>query len=619
VRFKHAILFALLVALVAICLSPFFVGSGVRFWIWWKARQEKLTVKIDNIDTPFLRPVILRGVRVTSAPGSAFRIDLSATQARVSLNFKRILLRTRGRPLRNLSVTGLRAEIHRHESGAVFPEETWQTWQKLLPDTINIDRADLRIENGPVVILLRGAALSVSDIEAGRFNADEFTIASPLVRQTFSRLHGATRWQENHLTLAGLSLTRGLDLQSVIVDLSHLGKQRLGLEFDLDAFGGKLRGDISNEWRSHHSNWTIAASAAEISLGQTAQAIGFASRVGGLLHAGKFTFRGDLRDPMQATASLWTELTAPAWLDREADVIMIGAALYNRQIDLQQLYVKQRTNQLTLSGEASFPAKPIDWLNLDFRGNISASVKNLDDFAALFGATRGDFAGEVAINGTLDARDRKVGGHVSANGNALTIFKTSVDELNATLNLKSTDLDLEELNLRRGEDSLRAKCKIDIGQRRNASGEIEFSVKKLSDYIAKSIFAGSVNGRFNFEGRAATSESLQLTDGTTTISLTTAVDISDWQHVHATLTPLSPIVDLSAPNASDCIDHVQIIPAPKSKQPATPIQKLELLGDLAAGIRNLKVATPSGEKEYRVLCDGGGNRALLIGTTPEKR
>jgi len=95
-------------------------------------------------------------------------------------------------------------------------------------------------------------------------------------------------------------------------------------------------------------------SGSDISLAQTSEALGFTDKVGGLLHACKFTFRGDPRDPLQAAASLWTELTGLSWRDRAAEVIMLGASLYNRQIDIQQLYVKQSKNQLTLNGQAAF-------------------------------------------------------------------------------------------------------------------------------------------------------------------------------------------------------------------------------------------------------------------------
>ena len=116
------------------------------------------------------------------------------------------------------------------------------------------------------------------------------------------------------------------------------------------------------------------------------QALGFTDQIHGLLHACKFTFRGNFHDPKHATASLWTELTRLSWHRRAADVIMIGASFYNQQVQLQQLYVKQSANQLSASGEAVFPAGNFDWFNPNFSGNISASINDLGAFANLFGA-----------------------------------------------------------------------------------------------------------------------------------------------------------------------------------------------------------------------------------------
>jgi hypothetical protein len=221
--------------------------------------------------------------------------------------------------------------------------------------------------------------------------------------------------------------------------LSHLGEQRIGLEFDADAFGGKIRAKISHQWRSERSNWKLAGSASDISLAQTSEALGFTDRVDGLLHACNFTFRGNLADPGRATASLWTELTGLSWRNRTAEAIMFGAALYNRQVQLQQLYIKQKTNQLTLSGEASFPSNSSDWLSPDFRGDISAAINQLGDFVGLFGANPGDFAGKIAAEGTMNARDRKIGGHLTRRRSA-DPFKTAIDKLSAKLNLRATEL-----------------------------------------------------------------------------------------------------------------------------------------------------------------------------------
>src|SRR5438046_3878262 len=172
-------------------------------------------------------------------------------------------------------------------------------------------------------------------------------VASPWFRQTFSHLRGATNWECNRLTLAGLSLTRGLDIQSITADVSRIGKRRVGLEFDVDAFGGKLRASISHEWRSPHSNWKIAGSATDISLAQTSEAIGFTDRVDGLLHACNFTFRGNPRDSAGATASLWIELTELTWRGRTAEAIMCGARLNTRQSQHARLDENQERSYMT--------------------------------------------------------------------------------------------------------------------------------------------------------------------------------------------------------------------------------------------------------------------------------
>ena len=483
------VLFVLLAALLAIWFTPFAVSNGLRLWVWWKARQEGLIVKIDKIDAPILRPVVLRGLHITSASENAFRIDLTATQASLDLNLKRILLRDRGHALRNLSIQQLRGDLRRnHPAGRAITQRGWATLHKLLPQNLSVTSSDVRVEDGPTVILLRNGFLSASETEAGRFSTTEIMVASPWFRQTFSQLRGATGWQGNRLTLAGLTLTRGLDIQSITADLSRIGKQRIGLEFDVDAFGGKLRASISHEWRSPHSNWKIAGSATDISLAQTSEAIGFTDRVDGLLHACNFTFRGNSRESARATASLWTEVTGLTWRNRTAEAIMFGAALYNRQIQLQQLYLKQKTNQLTLSGEASFRSNSSDWLSPDFRGDISASINNLGDFASLFGADPGDFGGEIAIEGAMNARDRKIGGQLTASGTSLRVFKTSVDALSAKLNLKATELELEQLELKRKSDVLHVQGKIDLSHGHSYSGTLNATIGNLAEYL--SIFRG---------------------------------------------------------------------------------------------------------------------------------
>ena len=613
-RLLLATLLSVLALLFAIWLTPSAVSNGLRLWIWWRAGQQGLTVKIDKIDAPFLRPVVLRGFHMVSAHDAPFHIEVSAVRATVGLNLKAIVMHMGGRAIRALSTEGLRLEIHRSKpAGISLTKSGWATLQKLLPGNLDFGRFDLRVEDGPAVILLRSVSLSASEIDAGRFSADEATIASPWFRQTFSHLRGATKWEDNRLTLAGLSLTRGLDLPSVTTDLSRVDKQNVGVDFDVEVFGGKIRASISNEWRSHVSNWNLMGSAADISLAQTAEAIGFTDRVGGLLHACNFTFRGDPRDVTHATASLWAEITGLSWRNRAAEVIMLGAALYNRQVELEQLYVKQRKNQLTLRGEASFPTNSSDWLKPDFRGDISASISNLGDFAGLFGANPGDFAGEIAIEGTINARERKIGGHLAATGSALTLFKAPIDLLTARINVKSTELEIEELKLERGKDFLNAQGKIDMSHEHGSRGTLALSVQNLSDYAPNPLLSSSLGLRLIFQGRTASIDSLQLHDGPIEIAFNGTIDFTDLQNVGITLVPSQALFDLSWLSAVDCVNALQFFPAGNAAEPLSAIEKIDLHGDARSGHWSVALKKDAGPGEEDAICVAPAGRSIKIG------
>src|SRR5215472_14667939 len=479
------ILVVVIVALAAVLLAPIAVSNGVRLWVWWFARKEGFVATIDRVDAPFLRPIVVGQIRLKSIRDDAFRVDVTLIDARVILNLKHILLHLSGRDIRSISVREFRAELHRTNPNLrTLSERGWATLHRLLPETLSIAKLETRVENGPSLILLRNASLFASETEPGRFSASELMIASPWVHQTFSQLRGATHWEGNRLTLAGLTLTHGLDLQSATVDLSRLANQRVGLQFDIDAFGGKLRGNISHEWHSQYSNWKIAGGIADLSLAQISDALGFADRVNGLLHAGNFTFRGNLAEPDRTTASLWCELTGLTWRERTAEAIMLGAALYNRKIALQQLYIRQKSNQFTLSGEAALPANSSEWLRPDFRGNISASINQLGEFLALFGANPADFAGKINIQGSMDTHGHNFGGLLGIEGASLTFFSHDIDSFNAKVNLRPSELEIERFDLTRKNDSLSGQGRIDLSPEHNYSGTLDAWTDDLRDYIS---------------------------------------------------------------------------------------------------------------------------------------
>src|SRR5437870_6723357 len=176
-------------------------------------------------------------------------------------------------------------------------------------------------------------------------------------------------------------------------------------------------------------------------------------------------------------------MNALTWHNRAAAVIKLATIFNNRQIQLQQLYIKQRKNELTMSGQGAIPSKSTDWLNPDFRGQILGKISDLGQFAELFGARPRDFAGAIAIEETLNARERKLGGFLTATGSSLSLFKRQIEKLTAKINLKPDALELEQFEVVRKKDFVRAQGKLDISHEHDFFGSIEANVGDAAEYF----------------------------------------------------------------------------------------------------------------------------------------
>src|SRR5713101_6290843 len=96
-RLLIASLLAVLIGLFVFWISPMGVAGGVRAWFWWQARRQGLKIEIGKISAPLLRPVVIQGLRITSAGNAPCQIDLQAGQAIVDLQLARIMTGASGR------------------------------------------------------------------------------------------------------------------------------------------------------------------------------------------------------------------------------------------------------------------------------------------------------------------------------------------------------------------------------------------------------------------------------------------------------------------------------------------------------------------------------------------
>ena len=485
-RVKRSLLILAAVLLVAtvlaVCFAPFLVAGGLRWWAQRAARREGLELEIGNIEAPLLRPVVVHDLRFRTNPGAPFQIECVVPRLEAALNLAAIFTHAH-RPIRSLNLGGLTLNIRRNSSNPASTQRApWPLLENLQADAFQFSGVQLHIENDIATVDVRDGVLSGSELEAGLLAAREIAVAAPWFRKTFTQIRGATSWQEGRLAVGAVGLMPGLDVDTITIDLRQIGDSRVGMEVNLDAFGGKVRARISSDDRGGRRTWDLAGNGSGISLAQMSDALEWENRASGSLHASKFTFRGELADLRNAAATLWAEVSGLTWRDRTADTVMIGASLYNREIQLEQLYLKQRNNQLTLSGEFSWPERWSLATVPPFRGDVSASINDLGELARLFGRDPSQFAGTLTARGSIDTRAGKFGGELSASGNSLVLFRSPIESLDLKIALAESRLEVTQFELHQKDDFLRAEGSIGLTGDHGYTATAKCSVGELGNY-----------------------------------------------------------------------------------------------------------------------------------------
>ena len=178
---------------------------------------------------------------MTSARPCTFAIDIAIPRATFALNLRSLFFHSNARILHQAWIDALRCDIRRNPQQTADCNLDWRFLHRLLADDVRMSNIEFRFTNGATVLALHGATFSASEIESGRFAAKQVVVATPLFKKSFADLRGATKWENDRLTVGALSFARGLDIETITADFSRLEKKRIGIELNLDAFGEGAR------------------------------------------------------------------------------------------------------------------------------------------------------------------------------------------------------------------------------------------------------------------------------------------------------------------------------------------------------------------------------------------
>lgn len=492
--------FLVLCGLTALC-SPFVIARSLRAWLSWVGAHEGVQVEIGQVEAPFLHPVTLVRLVIKPAKEKPRAVDLQAERITLDLNFRGWLFTNHARFVHAIAVEQLRGSIQQGNQRGTEKLD-WRNLARLLPDEFRFTDTDLDVSTAATAFRFRGLNFNGSEVEAGKFFAREIFVTSPILRKTFADLRGSTSWGSDRLTVAGVALVPGLDLEALTIDLASLTKRRLGLDLQLDTFGGVLRASFQGRAEEKKFAIDLAGSANNISLSQISRAAGFLEPVTGSVRASKFTFRGNPGEFLDATASVWIEVSDFAWRARRGDHLVFGATYYDRRLQVEQLYVQQNRNELTVNGELVWPKKRRTWATLPFRGQITAAIPDANSFAQLFGAAAGDFSGALSARGELDLLDPSAHGRLVFKGEGVRFRQVLLDSLGGTIELQGEEAALHDLEIRHANDFLRGHGTISLEAPHRYAARLTGAIDDLGDYaplLPEAWRKGEIGGGVTFD------------------------------------------------------------------------------------------------------------------------
>jgi len=118
---------------LAVCFSPLLVAGGLRLWAGRVGRQGGLRIELGQIEAPFLGPVVIHNVRITSDSAALFQVNAATARLEADLNLAAMFGTSDNRLLRALRSDTVNVDIRRNpQSQAASQRLAWPLFEDLL-------------------------------------------------------------------------------------------------------------------------------------------------------------------------------------------------------------------------------------------------------------------------------------------------------------------------------------------------------------------------------------------------------------------------------------------------------------------------------------------------------
>lgn len=313
-------------------------------------------------------------------------------------------------------------------------------------------------------------------------------------------------WEGGVLRIGDLDLGHEFVFRSLSV---HPGYH--GVDFGIrgNVGHGILRGDgtIGLEKNASHLELTLVGE--DLALGSFREWMRDEKKATGAISQARFTFRGNLADPLNADCSLRLVARDFRWDGRGWDSLRLAAALTGRNFTLSELSLRQEENEVTASGQSHLPS---DWhavLRAPFSARFHAELEDAGTLAELVDPRMTQITGGLQLEGEIQGAENKASGYCNLAGNGMTISKLPLDWVKGCLIFSGDQTRLTSLEAWSGNDHLVLSGTVANSRPHDYKAEAEAEVRDLTKRLSQLgvVTAAAIGGgavKFHWQGSGNT-------------------------------------------------------------------------------------------------------------------
>ena len=495
-------------AALAAVLALWLLHPAVLSWALGKILENwssanHLSFSAEKIDARFDGPVLLRGVKFRSLPGSGLATALDIPLFEWRWGGLSSLFSDKERFVRELTVKGLSGiwDLSVRET----PEEGMSLFspQRWMPQEIFVEAPSLELLGKNEKWLFRDFSVNLSESTAGRMEAGSFSIFLGGYSKSLGPLHARTAWKYGTLWLADMMLADGITAENLSLDFLHAGGPAISLA--AACFGGSLRSDLM--FRRSDGVFDMSAWASNIALDRMTIFLGVPGEIAGKLAEGRFTYRGHPDRPADAEASLRLMAEGFRWNKRGWESLEVGASLIHRRLVVTDFDLRQKMNSVAFNGEISLAEGWSQIAQSPFLVNFRADIRELGALAGLLGGPLDEAAGRMTASGSVTGRPGELDGFLNIEASDVAFRSLPRSSLRVESVFRKNEIDVVVCDLYSRKDTASLRGTVGIAAPHEYAAELDARVADLAVYLApiyvpaaEQIYAGALDIKWQGDG-----------------------------------------------------------------------------------------------------------------------